>query len=78
MESGDLQAGISTCDYKHFALEIGESVRMESHVQNEDLSQCVNKKQIIQYLELSSMFFMIGKYASKSGYCYDLYTALVE
>ena len=47
MESGDLQAGIPACDYEHFALEIEESVRMESHVQNEDLSQCVNKKQII-------------------------------
>ena len=40
-ERGDLQAGISTCDYEYFALEIGESVGMESHVQNEKLSQCV-------------------------------------
>ena len=40
-ERGDLQAGIPTCDYEYFALEIGESVGMESHVQNENLGQCV-------------------------------------
>jgi hypothetical protein len=31
-ESVDLHAGIPTCDYEYFALEIGKSVRMESHV----------------------------------------------
>ena len=38
-EGGDLHAGIPTCDYEYFALEIGESVGMEIHVQNEYLSQ---------------------------------------
>jgi hypothetical protein len=36
--SENLHAGIATCDYKYFALDIGESVRMESHVENKCLS----------------------------------------
>jgi hypothetical protein len=40
-ERGGLHAGIPTCDYKYFALEVRERVRMESHVQNKYLDQCV-------------------------------------
>lgn len=40
-EREDLHAGISTCDYEYFALENGESVGMESHVESEYLSRCV-------------------------------------
>jgi hypothetical protein len=35
VEARNLHAGISTCDYEYFTVEIGESVRMESHIQNE-------------------------------------------
>jgi hypothetical protein len=40
-ERRDLHAGIPTRNYEYFVPEIGESVGMESHVQNEYLSQCV-------------------------------------
>lgn len=40
-ERKDLHAGIPTCDYEYFALENGESVGMESHVESEYLSWCV-------------------------------------
>ena len=81
-KSGDLHAGISTCDYEYFALEVGESVGMESHVQNEyctwvNVWRCNTKKQIIQFLGLSSMF-MMRKDAPKFRCCYYIYTTLVE
>ena len=37
----DLHAGIPTCDYDYFALEVRESVGVESHDQNEYGSQSV-------------------------------------
>jgi len=40
-ERGDLHAGISTCDYKYFTLEIGESVGMELHVQYKYVNQYI-------------------------------------
>ena len=40
-EMEDLHARIPTCDYEYVALEIRESVGMESHVQNEYLSRFV-------------------------------------
>jgi hypothetical protein len=34
-ERGDLHARIPTCDYEYFAIEVGQSVGMKSHVLNE-------------------------------------------
>lgn len=80
-EREDLHAGIPTCDYEYFALKIWESVGTESHVQNQNLSQCVKcntKKRIIQCLGLSFIFLMIRIDALKLRCYCDLYIALIE